>query len=316
MASLLDAVDHALQAGDKVIVGEVQVTDANSELKGAFDDAFDAGSVMIAAAGNSVQIPCKVPNLAVAAPANGHKVMAAGAWDVGSETDYQYQCYGRDPTNGAQKPEFQGPTGMTAANNQCDTCKSDFGATSGATPFLAGFADLLVRYFSSNSRDIKPGNIYAAMVAFGTGINDNVKGLGIPWVSTMCARQIYNGGPNPFTVPQYGLSDNIFTIPANQADLQVGVFWAELECNHTEYIISVIDPNNVVRTYSYDDTRSVRNLLVLGSLTPGNWRVRIEWNYFLYYNDYCFNNPQLSPPIYIAWTYHNPTISCGGGGGG
>ena len=103
-----------------------------SAISTAADSAFDAGAVVIAANGNNG------PNSStVNTPANAHKVIGVGNFDVQTLSQIQSQSRGPAPDN-RFKPDIQAPTNTETASNSSDSALRVFGGTSGATPYAAG----------------------------------------------------------------------------------------------------------------------------------------------------------------------------------
>ena len=134
--------------GDRVIVAEMQGGgDDLSAISRAADAAFDAGAVVIAANGNNG------PNAStVNTPANAHRVIGVGNFDVQTQNQVTSQSRGPAP-DGRFKPDIQAPTNVETASS--------------ATPYAAGAAALLRNWLRGSSFSIDPGQVYAQLILSG-----------------------------------------------------------------------------------------------------------------------------------------------------
>jgi hypothetical protein len=148
---VVDAGARALLAAvasqDKVIMVNMQADEPEwGGLSRAADQAFDAGSVVVAAAGNFGNTDganCTGDPIwgSVTAPGNAHKALAVGAVYV--DTLLMFNCSGRGPANdGRTKPDVLAPTDAWVASASGYTNMHHLSRTSGATPFAAGAAAL------------------------------------------------------------------------------------------------------------------------------------------------------------------------------
>jgi serine protease AprX len=134
---------------DRVIVAEMQGGgDDLSAISRAADAAFDAGAVVIAANGNNGPSASTVNT-----PANAHRVIGVGNFDVQTQNQVTSQSRGPAP-DGRFKPDIQAPTNTETASNAFDTAFRSFGGTSGATPYAAGAAALLRNWLRGSSFSI------------------------------------------------------------------------------------------------------------------------------------------------------------------
>jgi serine protease AprX len=160
------AVVHAFQTAvaalDRVIVAEMQGGgDDLSTISSAADAAFDAGAVVIAANGNNGPAASTVNT-----PANAHRVIGVGNFDVQTQAQINGQSRGPAP-DGRFKPDIQAPTNTETASSASDTALQIFGGTSGATPYAAGAAALLRNWLRGASFSIDPGQVYAQLILSG-----------------------------------------------------------------------------------------------------------------------------------------------------
>jgi len=154
--------EYAVFLGDRVIVAEMQGSgDITSAIPTAANKAFDAGAVVIAANGNSG------PGAGtVRAPANAHRVIGVGDFDV--DTGAQIESQSRGPTSdGRYKPDIQTPTNTETASNASDTALRIFGGTSGSTPYVGGAASLFRNFLRGTNASIDPGQVYAQLILSG-----------------------------------------------------------------------------------------------------------------------------------------------------
>jgi serine protease AprX len=123
------------------------------------DRAFDAGVATIAAVGNT-------PGSNTAhSPANAHKAIGVGAFDVLHRITYSSQS--RGPTrDGRIKPDIQAPHNTITASGWDDFGRWRFGpGTSGAAPYAASVA-VLARAFLGKGTPfaLAPGHVYAYLI--------------------------------------------------------------------------------------------------------------------------------------------------------
>jgi serine protease AprX len=176
-AAVVRAFQNAVSVGDRVIVAEMQGSgDDLSTISREADNAFDLGSVIIAANGNFG------PTIGtVNAPANAHRVIGVGNFDVQTLTQINSQSRG-PARDGRIKPDIQAPTNTETASNASDTALRSFGGTSGATPYAAGAAALSRNFLLSllaPSPVVDPGQVYAYLILSGQQVSfNNTSGAG------------------------------------------------------------------------------------------------------------------------------------------
>jgi len=147
---------------DKVIVAEIQLNAGEASASStAADNAFNAGSVVIAANGNFG------PGAGtVRSPGNAHKALGIGAADL--QTDALMAYSGRGPsTDGRFKPDLVFPTNIETARSGSDTALGSFGGTSAATPVSGGAAALLRNWMRGGTGSIDAGHVYSQMILGG-----------------------------------------------------------------------------------------------------------------------------------------------------
>ena len=114
-AAVVRGFQAAIGVLDRVIVAEMQGGGSDTRtISTAADKAFDAGAVVIAANGNNGPNPNTVNT-----PANAHKVIGVGNFDVQTLSQIPSQSRGPAPDN-RFKPDIQAPTNTETASNSSD----------------------------------------------------------------------------------------------------------------------------------------------------------------------------------------------------
>src|SRR4051812_31245285 len=147
---------------DKVIVAEIQLMSSDTSASSqAADQAFNSGSVVIAANGNYG------PGAGtVASPGNAHKALGIGAADLQSDVLESYS--GRGPAPDSRiKPDLVFPTNVETSRNTSDTALGSFGGTSAATPIAGGAAGLERNWMRGGTGSIDAGHVYSHMILGG-----------------------------------------------------------------------------------------------------------------------------------------------------
>ena len=266
--------EAAIAAGDHVIVAEMQGSGSeSSSISAAADAAFDAGKIVIAANGNFGPASGTVRS-----PANAHKVIGVGAYNVQSLVTPSYQS--RGPTSdGRIKPDLQLPTDTETASNASDTALRVFGGTSGATPYAGGMAllwrNLLESLFVFFTP--APGDVYSFLIVSGPVAYpnfDNTQGVGkasmLPTGGIWRGRvSVSNGQTIDVTVIATGGSG---TYP----NLRAALWWPEgVSQSHNNIDLRIVDPSGVVRASSLSVPSVFERATVAGPVSSGTWKVRI-----------------------------------------
>jgi subtilisin family serine protease len=293
-AAAVRGFQTAVAVLDRVIVAEMQGGgDDLSAISRAADAAFDAGAVVIAANGNNG------PNAStVNTPANAHRVIGVGNFDVQTQNQITSQSRGPAP-DGRFKPDIQAPTNTETASNASDTAFRSFSGTSGATPYAAGAAALLRNWLRGSSFSIDPGQVYAQLILSGqrTYPFDNTSGAGpiqLPtngwaWWGKV---SVTNGatidiplsisGPNPNTLDgALWWPEAAFQFPL------IGRF--EI---HNDIDLYLVDPSGTSRAFSISIPSVFERARVSGAIAPGVWKLRIRG----------YNVPGGSQTVY--WAAH------------
>lgn len=272
---------RAVAVLDRVIVGEMQGSGNDlSAVSLAADGAFNAGAVVIAANGNNG------PNAStVNTPANAHKVIGVGNFDVQTQNQINSQSRGPAPDNRI-KPDIQVPTNTETASNGCafgqncvgagsDTAFRVFGGTSGATPYASGAAALLRNWLRGTSFSIDPGQVYAQIILSGQQSYpfNNTSGAGslrLPtdgwaWWGKV---SVTNG----LTI------DIPLTISSGTANTFDGALWWPESpfWVHNDVDVSLVDPSGVVRASSLSVPSVFERVRVSGPVAQGTWKLRIR----------------------------------------
>ncbi len=272
------AFQVAVAVLDRVIVAEMQGGgDDLSAISSAADAAFDAGAVIIAANGNNG------PNAStVNTPANAHRVIGVGNFDVQTQTQVASQSRGPAP-DGRFKPDIQAPTNTETASAASDTAFQGFGGTSGATPYAAGAAALLRNWLRGTAGSIDPGQVYAQLILSGQ--------QPYPFNNTT--------GAGPIRLPTDGWAwwgkvsvsnGQTIDIPlnisgANANTLDGALWWPEYVFRlpligrfeiHNDVDLSLVNPRGSVRASSISIPSVFERARVAGAIVNGTWKLRIR----------------------------------------
>ncbi|WP_299444763.1 S8 family serine peptidase [uncultured Phycicoccus sp.] len=285
--------ENAVRVLDRVIVAEMQGSgDDRSAIAVAADNAFDAGAVVIAANGNNGPGASTVN-----VPANAHKALGVGNFDVQSGTQVASQSRGPAP-DGRFKPDIQAPTNTETASNASDTARRVFGGTSGATPYAAGAAALLRNWLRRPTGSIDPGQVYAQMILSGQNPYPftNTEGAGpielptngVAWWGKVTVRDGENVDiPLPVNAERANTLDAALWWPEGG----VRIFGFQLDW-HSDIDLHLIDPSGATRASSISIPSVFERARVGGRIATGTWRLRIRG----------YRVPSVVPTVY--WAAH------------
>ncbi|MBA3451123.1 MAG: S8 family serine peptidase [Chloroflexia bacterium] len=274
-AAAVRGFQAAVAVLDRVIVAEMQGSGSDtSSISTAADNAFDAGAVIIAANGNNGPAASTVNE-----PANAHKVIGVGNYDVQSQNQIAGQSRGPAPDNRI-KPDIQAPTNTETASNASDTALRIFGGTSGATPYAAGAAALLRNWLRGGNFSIDPGQVYAQLILSGQDPSpfDNTSGAGhlrLPtdgwaWWGKSVVLDI-----GPFEIRTINIPLDLNGERLNTLD--AALWWPETASQaHNDIDLRLIDPGGTTRASSLSIPSVFERARVAGRVQPGRWTLQIR----------------------------------------
>ena len=260
---------------DQVIVAEMQgLGSDSSSISLAADNAYDAGAIVVAANGNFGP-----SDGTVRAPANAHKVLGIGAFDVQTLAQYPGQSRGPAP-DGRIKPDLQAPTNSETASSASPTALRVFTGTSGATPYASGLAIGLRNWIArTGAASFLPGIGYAWMILMGQNNFpfDNILGAGharfVPNGLIFSGKAVFTGGPAQFDAPLDGFGME----PQFPYNLTAAIWWPEAVTDaHNDVDLFIVDPGGVIRASSTSVASVFEHTQVPGLLAAGTWKLRIQ----------------------------------------
>jgi hypothetical protein len=295
-AAVLRAFQNAMPVGDRVIVAEIQASgDDLSTISQAADNAFDLGVVIIAANGNFGP-----SSSTVNAPANAHKAIGVGNFDV--QTLAQVNSQSRGPArDGRIKPDIQAPTNTETASNANNTALHIFTGTSGATPYAAGAA-ALARNFLRTTLDppvVDPGQVYAYLILSGSEAPpfNNTRGAGplvLPtggsvWFGKV---SVSDGSGGSIDIP--------LNISVGFSHFTGALWWPEtirlpgqLVEIHNDIDLELRDPSGALAASSTGQSGVFERAIVTGApLASGTWTLNIS--------GFNFSVPGSAQTVYCA----------------
>jgi len=290
------AFERAVVSGDRVLVAEIQVNEPENFVTAtAANNAFDAGAVVVAAAGNCAVHPdCNVATgtpqpETVRAPANAHKVMAVGAFNLETLQTGDYQGYG--PTSDLRiKPDIQAPTDAETASrcSKADytsgrACGDQFdpngvhrlGGTSGSTPFAAGAAALIRNWLKKHGSS-DPGQTYAQLILAGTHGHPYPEREGAGPIKLPICTQSQWGKVS--ITPSWNGSPAVY-VPVSVVngwdELRAAIWVPEGPNEFTDIDLYLVDPNGTEVAIG-NDWWSVFERVAVQDPEPGTWYVKIK----------------------------------------
>lgn len=279
------AIQEAVRAFDKVLVGEMQANESdNGAIATAADNAYDAGIIFVSANGNFGPGASTVRS-----PGIAHKVLGVGGFNT--DGGAQQASQGRGPANdGRVKPDIQAPTRSETASASSDSAHKVFGGTSGATPYASGAA-MLARNWTRQFGTYDNGQTYAFMILYGQDP--------YPYNNTVGAGKIEmaTNGYASWGKVVVGNQMNIdipINISANRKNFDAALWWPESAAqSHNDIDVHLIDPGGVERARGYSGLSVFERAAVSGNLQSGVWTLRIRG----------YSVPTGSQTVY--WASHN-----------
>lgn len=280
-------------------------TPENSSTAVAADHAFDYGLIVIASQGNGGGSGALET---VAAPAIAHKALAVGAINLASGSSLarpgQYLEQSLGPAgDGRFKPDLQAYTRSAAAASgyarvriECQTpsnCRivpeqsavriQEYGATSGAAPFVSGAANSIATWFKNWPTRISltsPGFTYAFLLA-----NSSIANLS--YQPDLDIRTKTGAGLLKLTDPAITIASRLrvqpqrsytvnLEVPKDAAKLKAAVWWPEsANQSHNNLDLFLIDPSGAIRASSISRD-SVWEVVEQLNPIPGRWRIQVR----------------------------------------
>jgi hypothetical protein len=253
---------------DRVIVAELQIgASETSSVSTAADNAYDAGSVVVAANGNFGRSGAG----SVRAPANAHKVLGIGAADLKSDALMDYS--GRGPTNDSRyKPDLVFPTNVETARSGSNTAMGSFGGTSCATPIAGGAVALMRNWQRGGVGAIDAGHVYSHAILGGQKRwpFDNDTGAG-PFVLGTNG-QAWWGKVN---VGQNGVVNIPIYVATGKTKFEGALWWPESTSLHNDVDLALVSPYGTVVASSISSVSVFERASKLAGLYAGTWTLRI-----------------------------------------
>jgi hypothetical protein len=261
----------AINFGNKVITTSINTLsdDDNHVVCQYANEAFDAGAIVVALAGNSG------PGAgSVGAPARATKVLGVGAIDtLGNVASYSSRGTAAD---GRVKPDLAAlGMNLVVASNQSDGAFKGASGTSLAAPFVAGAAYLFREFikpnFPYNSPD--PGQMNAFMIALATGNSNST--MFTPETGAGPLR-LQHGSGNFCWAKMAVTNHNTASFPcAVSANSRIGaaLWWPELPGAHNDVDLKLVGPSGTV-LHTSEQAASIYEKIDTGPSAPsGTWSV-------------------------------------------
>lgn len=147
---------------DRVILAEVATSEESwSDLAREADHAYDLGHQVLAAIGNTSDVP------RVGAPANARKVIGVGGYLISTGRTFAGEALGPTRPDLRIKPDLQAPTNLEAAGNLSPDDFQTYTGTSGAVPSAGAMAALSAGLWRNFGKVLEPGLLNVLMILAG-----------------------------------------------------------------------------------------------------------------------------------------------------
>jgi len=229
-------------------------------------------------------------------PAQGSHVIGVGAYDLEAGSEETGRAWGLTSSLRV-KPDVLGPTSSeTAGNERSGTTAADqelhyFGATSGATPYVGGAANLMRNWMNigvTTAAGVDPGQVYAGLILAGDRVGPFVVPADHPLDSFVAASPCGAGrlGLPPSGTSRFGkawVSANLryaeIAVPIASGGivrLEAAIWWPDpADDDHNEVDLKLIAPDGtVVKSASPGGVFERARFQSVSGLS-GTWRLRI-----------------------------------------
>lgn len=283
-ATAARAIARAAVERFPVILVELQPpTGANSLIAKAANDAFDAGSVVIAANGNTAgrrRLPSgkwQEHGGTLCAPAVAQRAVGVGATHWRTKRRDTTSTFGRD--GGRLKPELMALTGFNAPSNGGDEY-SAFLQTSGAAPYVAAAAASIRQWLWHHARVVDPGHVYAWLMMCGLSPFHQTKGFnekqGCGLLSLPTTGSVWWGKVEADAAVEIELPIDVDTATAGML-LRGAIWWPERRGQpHTPVAMRILDPSGAVCSVSQDPETVFQRADARIKRRAGLWTIRLD----------------------------------------
>lgn len=272
-----DGIARSISHLDQVTLVETQIQ--GDELDDACEEAaaaYDHGQVVIATKGDGM----------LGSPALSHLVLAIDGWDLFDNGFMDTNGSGRT-LDQRIKPDLIAPTGTVTISGplnepdpECEVGEG-FGGSSGAAPYAAGAAALMLAWLEKAAGTVDPGQVYAALLAAA-----NFHGRQTAIDLSAGAGEVHL--PETTADIQFArlavsedLDDEIpITVTGGSRTVDAAIWWPEypyadgsqILVDHDDLGLQLVQSEKIVQ--QVDDSGSVFQKLH-ARLTPGHWIVRV-----------------------------------------
>jgi hypothetical protein len=260
---------------------------AHNAISTAADRAFDAGLVVVAANGNTRGASREAVGEDypwwTTSPANGHKVIGAGAFDLTGGRGAEAQSF--DVDDGRIKPDIQGPTNYRTLPAPPATPDYRLLETSGASPMVGGTATLLRAWLAGlNPPTYDAGQVYARLILAGQKVifgadagQDGAGHLYLPGAGPQWWGKVAVNTAETVTI--------ILDVPAEVDWVDAACWWPEpatlgptsapIHAPHNEIWLELVEPGKPPAS-SWWHTSVFQRVRLYRSGVSGQWQLKIE----------------------------------------